>query len=214
MEVAAQNLLVLFVMKLRALSSLALLLALSICAHAQSLIGSSVTGSLQFSGNTTNFFDPSNGFVPPGFGNSTSPTVTVDGGVEFGFRDSSNFDTADFSLNTLFIQDITSALSGPSLAFRMTFMDAAFLNFSGVTLSADTFGLTFSLLGDTLTIDVPQFNIQPAQFTRSALFTFNSPAGVPESGTTVLLLCLGLASTLVMRRIVASRVRKEEKGSV
>src|SRR5579862_6897756 len=45
------------------------------------LIGTSVTGDLNFAGSgTTNWFDPTNGMVPAGYGNSSpgGPTVVIE----------------------------------------------------------------------------------------------------------------------------------------
>jgi hypothetical protein len=43
-----------------------------------------IFGSLEFAGVTGNFYDPNNGFVPSGFGNSGGLPVTLGAGVEFG----------------------------------------------------------------------------------------------------------------------------------
>ena len=69
------------------------------------LIGTSVSGVLQFpSQNPNNYFDPANGFVPSGFGNSAPHgpnNVIIGSEIEFGFRGTNQHstitDTADFT---------------------------------------------------------------------------------------------------------------------
>ena len=55
------------------------------------LVGTTVTGSLDFDADGLNFYNPAMGFVPAGFQNSAgaqdSNTVVIVGGNEFGFTD-------------------------------------------------------------------------------------------------------------------------------
>jgi hypothetical protein len=64
-----------------------LILVLAMASPAKAdLIGTSVTGSLQFGATVTpNYFNPANGFVPAGFLNTAGPTVGISStSTEFG----------------------------------------------------------------------------------------------------------------------------------
>ena len=78
------------------------------------LTGTQVTGSLQFSAPPPvgiNYFDPANQYVdgplgtfPGGSLNSSGTTVTISGtAVEFGYKDSDNTDSANFTGSQLTI---------------------------------------------------------------------------------------------------------------
>lgn len=129
-------------------------LAVARTSQAAGVIGTSVTGSLNFNGGSTNYFDPSNGFVPAGYLNQSGTTVSIASpAVEFGFDDGFNTDTANFSAFQFTIEDSVAGDGGAG-AFTMTFVDAAF---SGLTLNqaTDFFpgGLSYSLVGSTITIN-------------------------------------------------------------
>jgi len=93
------------------LSLAGVMLLLGSAARADSLNGSSVSGSLTFAGSSSNNFNPSIGDVPAGYGNSSGTTVTIASPlVEFGdlallFGGDPNLDTADFTDTTLTISD-------------------------------------------------------------------------------------------------------------
>jgi PEP-CTERM motif len=148
-------------------------------------VGTNVTGSLTFFGfGTTNYFDSANGFVPAGYKNSNGlTTVSIGPGVEFGFQDVSNLDTADFDGTTLVVTDTSNA--GGSNSFEMKFTDPAFLGFA---LMSDTLGISYVFSGTTLTIDFANHNIKGSG---SAIFSYTSTGGqggtVPEPGTFALL---------------------------
>src|SRR5581483_6680129 len=75
------------------------------------LLGTTVTGSLNFTTLTTNYFDATNGFVPTmGFGNSDGDiTVTItDPGIEFAASFPANTDTADFAATQLSLTDVVN----------------------------------------------------------------------------------------------------------
>lgn len=118
------------------------------------LTGSQVTGSLQFNGGGPNFFDPANGFVPAGYSNQSGTTVTIaEPAVEFGFDDTANRDTANFSDFQLTIRDTLESGTGSS-PWVMTFTDTAF---AGLTLveTSDTYtngGVTGTLSGNEITV--------------------------------------------------------------
>jgi hypothetical protein len=65
------------------------------------LVGTTVTGSLDFDADGLNFYNPAMGFVPAGYQNSAgaqdSNTVVIVGGNEFGFSDGLNTDVTSFS---------------------------------------------------------------------------------------------------------------------
>lgn len=171
------------------------LLAIAVlCLSASSLwadgIGTDVTGSLAFNGGSTNYFDAANGFVPAGYGNSGgSTTVTIGPGIEFGFADSANLDTADFTGSTL---TISNAVLQPNAAgpFQMIFTDSAFTGFS---LVSNDLGLTYSFTGNTLTLNRVAGDYSG---TSSTVFNYTSAASpVPEPGT-FFLLGTGLLGTV------------------
>jgi len=166
-------------------------------ARADTLLGTSVNGTLQYAGSSINYFNPSNGEVPSsGYGNSSGTTVTIANPlVEFGavgslFGVKEDLDTANFTDTTLTISD--RCLNDACVAnntFTMTFVDAAFSGLS-VTQLSDSFGKgdTYSLVGDKLAVTVTGF---PSSFpegqTDSAVFNFASSSsggpGGPGGGT-------------------------------
>lgn len=100
---------------------------LSACALpcSASLLGTEVTGSLTFTGDPSNYFDPGYGFVPAGYLNVSGSSVTVSNpAIEFGFDDGSSLISADFLNNKLVLNDVIE-LSGPTNSFQMVFTDTA-----------------------------------------------------------------------------------------
>jgi hypothetical protein len=137
-------------------------------------------GSLTFSGDPSNYFDPGYGFVPPtGYLNSVGTTVAIsDTAVEFGFDDGSSRIAADFSDSQIAISDLTE-LSGPINSFVMTFTDTAFTGQYLVPVS-DTFTLaSYSLVGDVVAFDYAGGNPSAGQ-TFAATLTV---APIPEPST-------------------------------
>ena len=127
---------------------------LPLAAQGSGLTGSSVTGSLTFDPNPTNYFDPANGFVPPGYLNTAGTTVTIQApAVEFGFNDNVNFDLANFSASQFTIEDVVES-SGIDNPFTMTFTDSAFMGmtFNQVSDSFPNGGLTYAIAGSTITL--------------------------------------------------------------
>jgi hypothetical protein len=159
------------------------------------LTGTEVNGSLQFNGGGNNYFDPANGFVPAGYGNSAGQPVTIGSGTEFGFQDNANTDTADFTDSQLIIGD---AVGGDGAApWEMTFTSLSGA-FGGLSLASSNFdGLTYSLAGNTITIDWAGGSAADTNYTA----TFDiAPAGVPEPATWAMMLVGFGAIGLGMRR--------------
>src|SRR5687768_9819517 len=102
------------------------------------LVGTSVTGSVQFGINPRNYFDASNSFVPPqGFLNSPpgTPTVTIASpAIEYGFASSTQI-SADFDASTLTLSEQLPAAVLEAQHF--TFTDSAFAGLS-ITETLDT----------------------------------------------------------------------------
>jgi hypothetical protein len=119
------------------------------------LIGTSVTGSLNFDGNPANFFDPAYGFVPARFENAAGPTVTIDDfAPEFGFNDGANRDIANFTDGRLVIRD--RATGGGSQKITLSFTDDAF---AGISLVSSNFRkpIQYDIVGDEIDITIPKF---------------------------------------------------------
>jgi hypothetical protein len=153
------------------------------------LVGTTVTGSLDFDGDGLNFYNPALGFVPAGYQNSpgaqNSNTVVIVGGKEFGFTDpGNNTDVTSFS-STGFTFTDTSLSAGANLNIILTLTDPAF---TGVSLISSTFpGLTFAISGDQITVDIPGLNASAGEvFTAS--FNVTSTPSVPEPSTYGLIL--------------------------
>ena len=156
------------------------------------LIGTSVSGQMQIASfGTENFFDPANGLVPAGFGNSTSPNNVVIGAeTEFAFMDPSNTDTVDFSSTSLTLQDVTD--NGVSRAVTYIFTDTAFLGAS-LSQGTDSFPnlVTANLTGDVLTLTMPEEHIVTFNATWQDVVNINL-VQTPEPSSFPLL-ALGLA---------------------
>jgi hypothetical protein len=149
------------------------------------LIDTLVTGSAQLGGVGPNRFDPANGFVPAGFGNS-SPNDHIDVPIsatqtEFGFCAlgcGSILVTADFTGNSLDLKYVLAASFGlPPTTF--TFTDTAFAGLS-IAETSNNFplGVTTSLVGNVLTLFSDGTPLGPAPQTLEAVFSL-TPAAVP-----------------------------------
>lgn len=121
---------------------LSLLSVAVLCAATASfadLAGSSVKGSLLFQFDATNYFDPANGYVPPGYGNAGGLTVTIDSATPtFGFSDGANLISAAFTGNMLTITQ-TDMCCGAG-GWQMTFADPSFTGFTKKSGDTFTFG--------------------------------------------------------------------------
>lgn len=136
------------------LCKLCLLLPLTLLAGraGAALVGTSIAGSLTFSGDPANYFDPGYGFVPGSDLNAAGTNEKIsNSAVEFGYNDGASLIAANFTDNTLAITDLIE-VAGVNNGFEMTFTDPAFAN-ENLTLTGDSFPLSgYSLKGDELTI--------------------------------------------------------------
>jgi len=176
--------------------AMATILGSLVCAS--QVAATEITGSINFgAGFVSNGYNPADGGVPPGYGNEGSNTVTVGTGVEFGFQDEYNLDTADFTPNSITIQD--TVLDTGSASWTQTFTASSASYFSGLTLQSSTFspGISYSLSGDTLTVQWPgeYYNGTP---TYTATFSV-SPA--PEPATWALMMAGVAGAGLMLRRL-------------
>lgn len=152
-------------------------------AHANGLIGTSVTGGLFFNGGATNYFSPANGYVPSsGYENSAGATVTIASpAVEFGAQFPTNTDLANFSATQFTLEDVVSASGSNDASLTMTFTDTAFAG-EAISQVSDSFpngGLTVSLSGDTITAHWAGGAVNPNDDYTSTVVL----AAVPEPAT-------------------------------
>jgi hypothetical protein len=166
------------------------------------LVGTTVTGSLDFDSDNKNFYNPAMGFVPAGFQNSAgaqnSNTVVIVGGNEFGFSDGLNTDVTSFT-STGFTFTDTAITAGPNLNIILTLTDPAF---AGVSLISSSFpGLTFAISGDQITVDIPGLDASAGEvFTASFNVTSTSPVPEPSAYGLVLIGFGFLGLMLAMRK--------------
>ena len=156
-----------------------------------------VAGTLTFgSPGGTNYFDPAQGYVPAGFGNTGGTTVAIGAGVEFGFNDGANLDTADFTANSLTISDQTFSSASP---FFMTFFSSLSGFFDNAAFVTNGFSGTLSVTGNTLTFAAPQFD---SVGTRTSIISFagGNPGAVPEPATWAMMLMGFGAMGVALRR--------------
>jgi hypothetical protein len=149
---------------------------------AHAAVANGVTGSLTFGGGSTNYYNPANGFVPAGYGNTGGTTVAIGAGTEFGFADSVNTDTADFTATSLLLKDVVGG-SANNWTQIFTASQAGFFN--NIALGASNFsGLTYLVTGNTLRVD---WIGTESRGTYAANFSFGA-AAVPEPATWAMML--------------------------
>lgn len=163
------------------------------------LFGSPVSGFMAINGNFgINYFDPANGFVPSGFGNSAPNgpnNVDIGSWSEFGYQDGANYYVVNFTHSDMILTDFSQ--SG-SIGITFTFQDPLF---AGITLDSQDFpnGVSASIAGDLITIELSGFNT-------GGLFQANweitTDTAAPEPST-LLTLASGLlgAGAMVRRRL-------------
>ena len=160
------------------------------------LVGSSVTGTLQFGGSGPNYFDPANGSVPGTTLNTSGITVTISASAtEFGYLDSANNDLANFTATQLIVTDAVGATGASS--WKMTFTSTAF---TGISLVSSNFsGLTASFANNVITL--VWGGTSTTGITYTAIYNVNTPdAAVPDGGSTALLLGLVLVAVALATR--------------
>ena len=118
--------------------------------HANTM-GTTVSGDLNFTNFSGNYFDPAQGFVPVGYGNAGGDTsVVIGSGPEFGVSDGNILYTFDFNASTLHFTNTTQH-STTENSFVASFTDPAFTGASLLSSTVD--GLDYSFSGDTLTLN-------------------------------------------------------------
>jgi hypothetical protein len=153
---------------------------------AASAQATTISGSINFGGGG-NGYDPAGGSVPPGYGNDTGTTVAVGPGIEFGYVDTFNTDTADFTNTSLTIGDITKGFG--AVSWEQTFTASTPGFFKDLTLVGGSFtGLSYGVSGDTLTVDWEGTYTQGLPFSGSYSDQFTFAGGVPEPTTWALML--------------------------
>lgn len=182
------------------------LLSIAVAAPGRaSLLGTSVTGSLEFQGHPLNYFDPANGFVlATGYENSSGTTVTIaEPAIEFGAVFPANTDTANFTASQLILTDVVNS-TGPNIPFTISFVDPAFFGL-GLSKLSDTFangGTTASLTGDTLTVAWDGGLVNPG--TLQAVYNLSSSTPEPAS----LALFIAGAVAMLSRLSLAAFVKR------
>jgi len=174
-----------------------------------SALADTMTGSLVFPTDPTssNFYDPVNLFVPPGFSNEISPTVTLVGGAAtFGYDDGANTITAAFTVGRLEIQDIVlpnQFFPPGSAGWTQTFTASTQGYFTGFSLTSDTFNpdltSTWSL-DPTDTVLTVTWGGTGNVGTNDAVFTASSPVPGPIVGAGLPGLAFAFGAMLAWRR--------------
>jgi hypothetical protein len=163
-------------------------------------IGTSVTGSLSFSGFPINFFDPANEGVPNGFGNHAGTKVTIGSATEFGYSDAANLDTANFTGSTLTLSD--TGFGKGQAPFEMKFTDT---DFAGFSLISNGLGVNFSFAGDTLTVKFAGGDFTGKETTVLSYTSNQTQTGMTPEPATLALLGMGMlaAAGVVRKRLFA-----------
>jgi len=149
------------------------------------LIGTSVSGQMLVFDTAPNDFDPVNGHVPSGYGNSSPHgplNVTIGSGTEFGYQDPADTITVDFTATGVTLRDDSGGNFNP---VTYVFTDSAFLGATTAVIS-DNFvpAVTASLVGDVLTLSAP---ILPDPGTFTAAFSITTATSAPEPQSLTLL---------------------------
>ena len=161
-------------MRMAVLTVVAMILLASGPLRAATLVGTQVSGALNFAGYMANYFDPVNGRVPAGYLNAAGSTVTISSSaVEFGFADGTTTITAEFTGTQLIVADqpLSTAQYNP---IEMVFTNAAFTNLAAVSDTFPNGGLTGSLSGSVITLNWAGGNLTSNQ-TEQAVFNVNVP---------------------------------------
>ena len=182
------------------MNKLTRILSISLAVVCLSLIGpatmraDSTTGTLNFDGNPLNYFDPTNGFVPAGYSNSSPGTNTITIPGTFGYMDAANIDTAQFTGSELIVTDTCELAEGcGDDSWVMTFTNPGY---GSLALISDNFpnGATTGALTSSL-ITISWGGGEVAEGTYTATYSF----AAPEPGS-FMLLGTGLISFAGLRR--------------
>lgn len=193
-------------------SILALVAVISAAAYG-SASAATITGTIKFGADTTNYYDPANnsvfGGVPAGYGNSGGQPVAVGAGVEFGYQDSATLDTADFTFNSLVITSVIAADAGGAASWTQTFTTDTPGFFNGLILTNDTFldGVIWGVVGNKLTVSWGGTDFPGT--TGTATFSFDGVAPVPLPAALPL-----FATILVGGGLVAWRRRRKAAAAL
>jgi hypothetical protein len=138
-----------------------------------------------------NFFDPTNGFVPSGFSNSSPNTNTVtvaEPAIEFGYSDLANLDTINITGSQIILTD-TSGAGSSQVTYVLT--DIAF---TGLTPVSSNFPgvVSFTLSGDTITFGSPTIPQRTPGIYQAVFDVTSNVTAVPEPSTWAMML-LGFA---------------------
>ena len=146
-----------------ALVAVAVVATMAVAPAGADIIGTSVFGELNFDGYTDNFFDPVNGFVPPGSPNSSGSTAAITGrGLGLAFEDGCStlevsFTSDTFTLSYLPIPD------GPRFK-KLRRRDPHRSNartFDGLMMNSNIFnGTSFHLPGDAFQFNFGQEHLR------------------------------------------------------
>lgn len=190
--------------KLHLMPTAIILSAFALSANAASLVGTSVTGSLMFPGDPSNYFDPGYGFAPSGDLNAIDNSTTVpvsNSFVEFGYDDGvANALSADFTGTQLTITDVVEG-TGTNFGFTMMFSDNSFAGYNLIPVNSLTLIDSYSLAGSNLTVSSAGRNVTAGQ-TFSDTFYFSA---VPEPSNLGLCLSAFIGLALVGTRNVRRR---------
>jgi hypothetical protein len=165
------------------------------------LIGTTVTGDLNFAGLSTNSYDPASGAVPAtGYQNSASNRdsfiITIlGGGNDFGQQGPADNDVTSFS-NTgfTFTDRVLSGTTGFNASIKLTFTDTSFQGVTPSLLSNDFPGLTYGIVGDVITVNIASNSAVTNGEVLTASFSTT-----PEPSS-FCLLAIGAAGLVALRR--------------
>lgn len=167
------------------------------------LTGVTVQGELFINGGLTNLFDPVNGKVPAGFGNSPFPggsgeaeAIVSDSIVEFGYQGG----TATFMVNfsTTGVVNV-SATSNPFTTVSMNFFSPAFTPSVTLTTVTASPSITTGFTNNTFTVAFNGMSAGPFSSTQYLNVAGTPPPQVPEPAS-MTLMGLGLVGIILRNR--------------
>ena len=146
-----------------ALVAVAVVATMAVAPAGADIIGTSVFGELNFGGYTNNFFDPANGFVPPGSPNSSGSTAAITGpGLGLAFEDGYSTLEVSFTSDT-FTLSYLPIPGGPGLRNYgdVILTDLMPGTFDGLMMNSNIFnGTSFHLPGDAFQFNFGQEHLR------------------------------------------------------